>query len=102
MQNVSKYITAQPNQNLWDITLQEFGTIEAIFTFMAANGIDGLDSVLVANRRYKVPSDAIIQRSIKDHFEKTGTKIVTGYRNVRITEEEGIRITEEGGTRIIE
>ena len=102
MQNVSKHITANANQNLWDITLQEFGTIEAVFSFMAANGINGLDSVLIPNKRYKVPSDAIIQRSVKDQFEKTGTKIVTGCGNARITEEGGIRITEQGGTRIIE
>jgi hypothetical protein len=103
-QKTKYFETALGNQNLWDIALQEFGTIEAVFQFMALNNINSIDSNLIANKRYKLPADAIIQKHIKEHYAKAETKITTGIKNwkARLVETGEVRLTEDGGIRIIE
>jgi len=94
---------ALENQNIFDICLQEFGTIEAIFDFMTANNIEGLNYGLIANARYKLPVNAKTDNLIKTQYTNAGIKVVTGIgSNYRITEENVIRKTEEGTIRIIE
>lgn len=86
------------NQNVWDIVLQEYGTIEAIFDFMVLNNIDGLDTKIVQGKQYKVTSDKN-KKTIINYFQKDGIKITTGYEPITdgILLENGENILLENG-----
>ena len=98
-----KTVIALTNQNLFDICLQEYGTIETVFDFMIANNIEGLNSGLLPGKRYKLPATAKVDKFIQTQYLKEGIKVVTGtVGNYRITEDEITRISEDGTIRIIE
>ncbi len=98
-----KTVIALTNQNLFDICLQEYGTIEAVFDFMSANNIEGLNYGLIPGKRYKLPATAKTDKFIQTDYFKKGIKVVTGtIGNYRITEDEITRISEDGTIRIIE
>jgi len=97
---------ALENQNIWDFALQEYGTIEAVFELMAANGINGLDSNLTTNKRYKLPNTINIQKHIQEHYGKTNTKVVTGRinygANYMLREDGSFELREDGGLMKLE
>jgi len=93
-------VIALPNQNIWDIVLQEYGTIEAAFEFMALNNIDGLDAKLTVGKKYKVSATSITQQAtIKNYYAKNKIKVTTGYQPVTagILLENGQNILLENG-----
>jgi hypothetical protein len=98
---------ALENQNIWDFALQEYGTIEAVFELMAANNINGLDSNLTTNKRYKLPNTINIQKHIQEHYTKSEIKVVTGkfavlIGNYDLREDGGYELREDGGKSLQE
>jgi hypothetical protein len=101
------HVIALDNQNIFDICLQEYGTIEAVFAFMQANGITGLNTNLTANARYKLPVSATEQKHIREHFNAKQIKITTGklavmVGNYELREDGGYELREDGGYMILE
>ena len=92
------------NQNIWDIVLQEFGTIEAVFAFMKANNINGLDTKLSVNKRYKLPDNVEKQKNINDYYLKNKIKITTGNlpSGYELREDGGFELREDGGKMLLE
>ena len=99
---MTKYVVALENQNVFDIVTQEYGSLEALFDFILANGITGLEANLIAGKRYKLPLSSNTNKPVQDYYQKNSLKVCTGKNKIRRSEENGIRITELDTIRIDE
>ena len=95
---------ALDNQNLWDISLQEYGSIEAVFDFMKGNNINGLDAKLNVNKHYKLPSSANVQTDVLTQYIKENRKVTTGTLpyNYELNEDSSYELREDGGKMLLE
>lgn len=91
------------NQNVWDFTLQEYGSLEPMFEFMAANNLQSLESNLVIHKKYKVPESTKLSRSILKEYVNKDVKVTTGMFPVQgILQEDGQFILIEDNQIITE
>ena len=79
-------VTAGTNQTLFDIALQEMGSIEGVFELLAANPSLALDANIAPLTELNIPG-AIINRQVTDYYSKNNIKPATGI-------EEEVIITE--------
>ena len=68
------------NQSLYDVAIQECGSIEAVFDIMKANSnkFSHLNAVISANTEIFINDEMIINKPVVDIYKKTGVKIVNG------------------------
>jgi len=74
-----KEITVLNNQSLFDISVQEYGTIEAVFELAQANDIS-VTANLVAGQRLVVPGvdKGLLQPDIVDYYKRNDIHPVSG------------------------
>lgn len=56
------------NQCLFDISIQEHGTIEAVFGVAQANGL-GITDTITPGERLRIPTEGYGARAIAQHFK---------------------------------
>ena len=61
-------LSVQEGQNLFDVVLQEFGTLESIGNFLADNPIIAINDELISGQKVVINSDNIGDSSIKQQF----------------------------------
>ncbi len=81
-----RQVTALNNQSLFDIAIQEYGTIEAVFDLAMANGLSVTDT-LTAGQVLNVPEvdPAVVQPEIVDYYRRHGIRPATGETEVADT-----------------
>ncbi len=81
-----KTVTVLNNQSLWDIAIQEYGTVEAVFELAQANGLSVTDT-LTAGQVLNVPEvdPALTQPEIVDYYRRNGIRPATGETEVADT-----------------
>lgn len=72
-----KTVIAYKDQNLTDIAIQHYGSVEGIVELLRDNGFD-LTKTFTANESIIVNDQLVFKREVVEHFKKTGEKIVTG------------------------
>ena len=74
-----KEITVLNNQSLFDISVQEYGTIEGVFEIAAANGL-GVTDLLAPGQRLVIPeiNEDLISPEIIDYYNRNDIHPVTG------------------------
>ncbi len=74
-----KEITVLNNQSLFDISVQEYGTIEGVFEIALANGLSVTDKLTVG-QKLKIPEidPALIQTEIVDYYRRNDIHPATG------------------------
>ncbi|MCT4580847.1 MAG: leucine-rich repeat protein [Flavobacteriales bacterium] len=72
-----KTITVIKNQNLWDIALQEYGDISAIFYILNANSLN-VDSEIAPGQKLNIPNIKAIDEQVVNYFNEIGYKTATG------------------------
>ena len=67
-------------QSLFDLAIQECGSIESVFDLMKANSdkISHLNAVIPANTELVFSDKMINNKLIVDSYKKTGVKVVNG------------------------
>jgi len=80
-----KEITVLNNQSLFDISVQEYGTIEGVFEIALANGLSVTDT-LVAGQKLKIPEidQSLVQPEIVDYYKRNDIHPVTGDYNLSL------------------
>ena len=78
-----KEITVLNNQSLFDISVQEYGTIEGVFEIALANGLSVTDK-LTAGQKLKIPEidQSLVQPEIVDYYKRNDIHPATGETNV--------------------
>ena len=76
-------VTVLNNQSLWDIAIQEYGTVEAVFELARANGI-GVTDLLTAGQELVLPEiDSSVEKpEVVEYYRRNGLYPVTGETNV--------------------
>ena len=64
-----KTITVQAGQSLWDISLQELGSIEGIFDVADANNINDITGDLITGSLLTIDDSKIINQEIVDYYK---------------------------------
>jgi len=78
-----KEITVLNNQSLFDISVQEYGTIEGVFEIALANGLSVTDT-LTAGQKLIIPEidQSLVQPEIVDYYKRNDIHPATGETNV--------------------
>ena len=78
-----KKITVLNNQSLFDISAQEYGTIEGIFEIALANGL-GVTDTLTAGQKLVITEidQSLVQPEIVDYYRRNNIHPATGETNV--------------------
>ncbi len=78
-----KIVTVLNNQSLWDISVQEYGTVEAVFELAMANGM-GVTDLLTAGQELVLPEvdKKIIKPEVVEYYRRNGLHPVTGETEV--------------------
>ena len=80
-----KKIKVLNNQSLFDIAIQEYGTVEAVFDLAMANGL-GITDELNAGQELIVPESDFVVPEIVEYYRKNGLHPVSGNINYEITD----------------
>jgi len=89
-----KIITAQANQTVFDIALQETGSYDGVFEILKANAFLRIDMALEAGQIVFVP-DTVIKPNVVDYFTRNNIKPVTGLgETISLTPDEMINIKQ--------
>ena len=80
-----KKIKVLNNQSLFDIAIQEYGTVEAVFDLAMANGL-GITDELNAGQELAVPDSDFVIPEIVAYYKKNGLHPATGSTGVIETE----------------
>ena len=82
-----KEIIVHNNQSLFDIAVQEYGTVEAVFDLAVANNVS-ITEMLTAGQVIKVPELPAEQtnREVVDYLRREGIKPATGDTHVNQTQ----------------
>ncbi len=73
---MNAYINLLPNQNILDIAIQEFGTVEACVAIAFANG-KSITEELVPGQEIKLPADAPTNADIQKYYTQNQLKPAT-------------------------
>ena len=66
-------------QNIFDIALQEFGSVEPAFDILAANtDMNGITDNILPGNNINMPSNPVINTNIMLIYNKTNQKVTTG------------------------
>lgn len=102
-----KKVTVLEGQNILDICLQEYGSVEGLVQLAKDNNMR-VDADLYTGQVLLIDETKIVDSRIVAHFAKNKIKINTGaYEDVtlenvsRITSDGATRVTSDGETRII-
>ena len=78
-----KTVTVLNNQSLWDISVQEYGTVEAVFELAMANDM-GVTDLLTAGQELVLPEvdKKIIKPEVVGYYRRNGLQPVTGETEV--------------------
>jgi len=89
-----KQVEAQYNQTVWDIALQEMGSIEGVFDILENNAFIRPDMALSAGQALLVP-DKVINAGVVDYYERNGIKPASGLGEaIALTLNDMIQITQ--------
>jgi hypothetical protein len=89
-----KTITALENQTIWDIAIQEMGSIEGAFDILQANAFLRIDLSIPAGTKVQVP-DSVINADVVDYLSRNGIKPATGISGeISLINEDMIRIEQ--------
>jgi hypothetical protein len=73
-----KIVTIVQGQSIWDIAIQEYGSVTSVFDFIADNGFaDGLNTLLTPGQKVKIisaPSD----KGVLQYFQTNKLRVVGG------------------------
>jgi hypothetical protein len=72
-----KIVKAESGQTIWDIALQEIGSVEAVFDILDVNPDLQLDQTIPVAYPVRIPSSVISPRVV-DYYLKNKTKPVSG------------------------
>lgn len=72
-----KRVTILQNQSLFDISLQEFGSVEGLFNLLLANPGMQIDSDIPSGTILKLDGE-VIRPEVVDYYIKNGIKPATG------------------------
>jgi hypothetical protein len=90
-----KTITARKNQTIFDIALQELGSIEAVFDIMAANSFLRPDKTIAEGQIIYIPLE-IIRPAIVDYYQRNGIYPATGNGEIiELSPEDMVNITQK-------
>ncbi|NPV35069.1 MAG: hypothetical protein HPY80_00210 [Bacteroidales bacterium] len=90
-----KAITARKNQTVFDIALQELGSIEAVFDILAANSFLRPDKAIDEGQIIYIPSE-IIKPSVVDYYKRNYIYPSTGNGDIiELTPEDMVNITQK-------
>lgn len=83
-------VTVGNNQTVWDILLQEYGSVEAFFQMVDSNPtvFTNLNVLLLPGMVLKV-SETAFNSKVKDYYSKRGLKVVNGVKIVDGSFDEG-------------
>ncbi|MDP2723212.1 MAG: hypothetical protein Q8O72_10675 [Bacteroidales bacterium] len=70
-------VTAYSRQSVFDIAIQEFGSIEAVFDLLVANPGLAFDSMIASGTTLKI-TPAILYKDVVDFYQKYALKPATG------------------------
>lgn len=74
-----KVITAGNKQSLFDISIQEYGDISAVFDIVAANkNISSVDDNINAGDKIKIDESMIVNKDIVKYYAMNGIKPASG------------------------
>jgi hypothetical protein len=89
-----KVVTAVNNQTLYDIALQEMGSIEGVFDILIENPFLRLDMAMSAGTKVLVP-EKVISAQVVDYLERNNIKPIRGLgEQITINLEDMINITQ--------
>jgi len=89
-----KTIIALSGQTLFDIALQEMGSIEGVFDILDANAFLRLDMAIASGTKVLVP-DKIINSAVLDYYTRNNIKPVSGIgEEISITQQDMIQIKQ--------
>lgn len=73
-----KTITVIENQNLWDISLQEYGDIEAVFYIVEANPLLKIDSEIASGQKINIPDITPLNKDVVNYYNSINYKPTSG------------------------
>jgi len=90
-----KVIIAQNGQTLFDIALQEMGSVEGVFDILDSNPFLRLDMAIPAGTKVLVP-DTVLQPGIVDYYTRNSIHPASGLgEEVSITDEDMINLIQK-------
>lgn len=72
-----KTITALDKQTIWDLAIQEMGSVEGAFLILAENAFLRLDMSIPAGTKVLVP-DTVLNADVVDYLSRNGYKPASG------------------------
>ena len=72
-----KIVVVQENQTIYDIALQEYGSVEGIFQIMEDNEVD-LETNVTVDQEILIDQDQVIDQSVVDYYAKEGILVANG------------------------
>jgi len=89
-----KTVIALSGQTIFDIALQEMGSIEGVFDIIASNAFLRLDMAIAPGTKVLVP-DKVINASVLDYYTRNNIKPVSGLgEEISITQDDMIQIKQ--------
>ena len=79
-----KTVIVRNNQSLFDIAIQEYGTVESVFDLAMANGL-GITGILTAGQVLKAPESEYINAEVVAYYKKNDLHPATGETNITET-----------------
>ncbi len=96
---MNKKIYIQANQSLWDISLQEYGSIEGVFYILEANTSLDINSQLVTGDLILIPERAPLNKKVVDYYNSLKITSTSGSYSITSTVTcDGVSITNSNNT----
>ena len=76
---MSKTYTVRSGQNLYDVALELYGSIEGIFDLLISNDDVSLDSVLTRGKELSYNEEFMIEQSLPEWFKSNNVIVKNGY-----------------------
>lgn len=78
---MSRKIIVLDRQTLWDIAIQEYGTVEAVFDLLSDNPSLTINTALIAGQQLII-SSPVMNQDVYDYFKKNNLNPVSDVRDV--------------------
>jgi len=81
---MNKQIYIQPNQTIWDIALQEYGSVDFVYSILKANPTLTIDSEITPGELLIIPAVLGVKQKIVNYYKSIGHSPASGSLNAQV------------------
>lgn len=96
-----RQILVKPNQTIWDVALNEFGSIEGVFEILKANdSLESLNEDLSVGQELKIVN-VVLNDTVLEYYKSKNIASASQFNLPQLLQEDGEELLLEDGQDIL-